>query len=1583
FQYVVAGTRAQLATLGAVLDALHQRKLNIRGQAGKQIASKIMDDLLAAGCGTEVKRSRATIPIPGIDVPFHSSHLLQGADQFRSCINMMVRPSDFDSTQFIGKYIPNLNAVPFDISPEFLQQLYDQTKSPVIERELAQWRPDTTLEEQLELCRYVIIELLSYQFASPVKWIQTQERMFREMGVQRLVEIGPSAILTRMAEGTLMLSGMEKQVALQHIHRDADDIFFASALENAKAEREQESERERQAQQEQLALHEAEVASVASSETAVDLDSAPPSRPSTSGGGGQCEVPDVPLTAVDVIRVVIAQKTKRALGDVPAEKSVKDLTGGKSTLQNEILGDLLKEFSSGGQIPDRPDEITLLELSTGLGAFSGTLGKYTSAQVSRLFSTKMPGGFSLSAVRSLLSSQFGLARAHQQDAVLLQALTMEPAGRFSSTDEAGQWLGTVAQAYAQVHGISLASQQSGSSGAAGAQGVAINSAEFELAQKSQRALAMRQIEAYARYLGIDLREGQRAHESAKDSMGQQQQQLDALVDELGSDFVDGIRGVFDVRKARVFDSHWNWARVDAYEWINAVLAGPAQPAEWSSADAQRLHVLANRADALLLKLASGMVRVLEQTQATAADDPCHAAAHRLACRIRDQCAAAAGGSPVYRELSQPTAPHTAISSAGKISYSEEPRAGEPSFAEYVDHVCAQPTDEARQQQHHLPLVHLREKAPTHDWVYSDDCSAVYYEALREMSAAGTSFGGCTALVTGCSRGSIAAQMLCCLLAGGAKVVATTSSYSRDALLFYEALYKQHGARGSELIVVPFNQGSVSDIRRLVAYIYGPADGAGSGRGLGWNLDYVLPFAAISEYGSDVSRLGSRSELAARIMLTNVLRLLGEIRSTKVELGYGTRQTMAVLPLSPNHGVFGNDGLYGESKAALETAFNRWESEGWGCHMSVAGAVIGWTRGTGLMSVNNTIAQAIESHGTRTFSTFEMAFNLMGLLHPAVAALAQDAPVWADLNGGLQRIARVNDAVNSARLALHSESGRRGAAVLGYGTDLGEALGPAVGQMHQDFVLNPLFNHKQQFPCAPAYEQLEHLRHLEGMVNLDQVVVVTGYGELGPYGHAETRWEMEAHGEFSLEGCVELAWVMGLIRHVNGAVPGVEPRKRQRYAGWVDAASGEPVADHEVKARYEKQILDHTGIRLLEPELLDGQDPAVVPIMRELQIEHDMEPFEASADEAAGFKLRNGDKVDSWANADGSWSVRFLKGAVLMVPKALRFDRLVGAQLPTGWDPARYGIPKDVIEQVDPVTCYALVATVEAFVRSGITDPYELYRYFHVAQVGTSLGSGAGGVFSIRDLYRNRLTDKHVQSDILQETFANTTAAWINMLLLSSSGAIKPPTGGCGTSVLSVDVAADTIRAGKARVMIAGAFEGFVDQGSYEFAQMGATSNAVDELAAGRTPREMSRPTTSTRTGFVEAQGAGVMVLMSASAALEFGAPVYAVLAYSGTATDKQGHSLPAPGMGVLTSARQAPGAKPSRALDMAYRKRQIRRAMRDADAWAAEERELASDEAASPDDLAQHLALIDAKLADMRGEALNTWGQDFWRRLPD
>ncbi|KAJ1898816.1 fatty acid synthase alpha subunit Lsd1, partial [Coemansia sp. IMI 209127] len=1033
-----------------------------------------------------------------------------------------------------------------------------------------------------------------------------------------------------------------------------------------------------------------------------------------------------------------------------------------------------------------------------------------------------------------------------------------------------------------------------------------------------------------------------------------------------------------------------------------------------------------------------MLRYLSRCSATETS-PGHALAHKYGTSLVNQYVAQGEAAlPAYQFTQPLLMPCLVLDDAGNARYKEIARPGEMSIHDYVRAVTsdghgfvtprsgsdsASALNVALQElelagggaatQRYTadlpPMVHLcrRVSSPVAGWEFDPELSAQYTDALADICNNGLTLSGKRALVVGCGEGSIGAEVLKGLLEGGAQVVATTSNYSASTMRCFQSLYQTHGSRGASLTVVPFNQASRQDVGALVEYIYGSTD---RGKGLEWDLDYVLPFAAIPELGHDITEIGSRSELAHRAMLTNTFRLLGEIAARKAELRLDMHPTLAILPLSPNHGAFGMDGLYSESKIGLETLMHRWHSETrWQPYLSVAGAVIGWTRGTGLMSANNVVAECVERAGVRTFSAGEVAFNILGLLQPAMYELAARGPVWADMAGRFQFYPEVTGSIVETRLALGEMEHALKATAAEALKDFGSTADDDAERVYKLRKAEVLCNHQFRFPTVKSYAQLSGLRHLQGMVNLDKVVVVTGYGEVGPYGNAETRWEMEAHGEFSLEGCVELAWIMGLVKHYNGK----HKSTGKMYTGWVDARSEEPVPDAQVKARYEKQILEHTGIRLIEPEAMGGYDPNKKQMLRELQIEHDMEPFEATAEEAAQFKLRNGDKVRVWQSADGAWSVRLLRGATLMVPKALRFDRLVAAQLPTGWDPVRHGIPKVIADQVDPITCYALVATAEALVRSGIADPYELYEYVHVSEVGSATGSAVGGLRAARRVFMERMCDRDQQPDIYQESFLSTVPAWINMLLMSSSGPIKTTIGACATGVVSIEVAVDTIQSGKARVMLAGGSDGISEESSYEFAQMNATASAVSEQRNGRTPREMSRPCTTTRSGFVEGEGAGVVTLMAASTALAMGAPIYGIVAMTNTATDKEGRSVPAPGKGVLTSARELPhiGSAPQ-LLDISYRSRQLGLRRVQINEWTLNERKLAmsgqgatnavfethnhipvspgcaskihqagrADLAAAA--LKERFELVELTSQRLHAEALDTWGSDFWKRNP-
>lgn len=173
--------------------------------------------------------------------------------------------------------------------------------------------------------------------------------------------------------------------------------------------------------------------------------------------------------------------------------------------------------------------------------------------------------------------------------------------------------------------------------------------------------------------------------------------------------------------------------------------------------------------------------------------------------------------------------------------------------------------------------------------------------------------------------------------------------------------------------------------------------------------------------------------------------------------------------------------------------------------------------------------------------------------------------------------------------------------------------------------------------------------------------------------------------------------------------------------------------------------------LTEPELFRGYDPKKKVFNQEIELIHDLEAIEVAQSEAEKFKYEHGDKCDIWTGEGDQWFVKFKKGARVFVPKAFKFSRLVAGQIPTGWDAGRYGIPPDIIAQTDRATLWALVCTAEALNMSGITDPYELYKYFHPSEVGTCVGSGMGGTESLAQMFKDRREEKDVQNDILQET----------------------------------------------------------------------------------------------------------------------------------------------------------------------------------------------------------------------------------------
>lgn len=87
----------------------------------------------------DLERGFATIPLKGIDVPFHSTFLRSGVKPFRSFLLKKINKTSIDPGKLVGKYIPNVTAKPFQITKEYFEEVYKLTNSPRIGAVLKDW----------------------------------------------------------------------------------------------------------------------------------------------------------------------------------------------------------------------------------------------------------------------------------------------------------------------------------------------------------------------------------------------------------------------------------------------------------------------------------------------------------------------------------------------------------------------------------------------------------------------------------------------------------------------------------------------------------------------------------------------------------------------------------------------------------------------------------------------------------------------------------------------------------------------------------------------------------------------------------------------------------------------------------------------------------------------------------------------------------------------------------------------------------------------------------------------------------------------------------------------------------------------------------------------------------------------------------------------------------------------------------------------------------------------------------------------------------------------------------------------------
>ena len=415
-------------------------------------------------------------------------------------------------------------------------------------------------------------------------------------------------------------------------------------------------------------------------------------------------------------------------------------------------------------------------------------------------------------------------------------------------------------------------------------------------------------------------------------------------------------------------------------------------------------------------------------------------------------------------------------------------------------------------------------------------------------------------------------------------------------------------------------------------------------------------------------------------------------------------------------------------------------------------------------------------------------------------------------------------------------------------------------------------------------------------------MIVGGAEIGPYGSSRTRFEMEVDNELSAAGVLELAWTTGLIRWEDDPQP-----------GWYDTESGELVDESELVERYHDTVVERCGIREFVDDGAIDPDHAS-PLLVSVFLDKDFAFVVSSEADARAFAEFDPEHTVIRPMPDSTdWQVIRKAGTEIRVPRKTKLSRVVGGQVPTGFDPTVWGISPDMASSIDRLAVWNIVATVDAFLSAGFS-PAEVMRYVHPSLVANTMGTGMGGGTSMETMYHGNLLGRNKPNDIFQEVLPNIVAAQVVQSYIGSYGAMIHPVAACATAAVSVEEGVDKIRLGKAELVVAGGIDDLTLEGIIGFGDMAATADTAMMRGRGIHDSKFSRPNDRRRLGFVEAQGGGTILLARGDLAVKMGLPVLAVVAYAQSFGDGVHTSIPAPGLGALGAGRGGKDSPLARSL---------------------------------------------------------------------
>ena len=1410
---------------------------------------------LAADAGRRAEEAGGKRPfmlVPGIDVPFHSTVLRDGVPDFRGLLDGLL-PAEIDPEMLVDRYIPNLVARPFELTEEFLDSILEVVPSETVQALKDRWADVDLAAEAGRVTRDLLVELLAWQFASPVRWIETQDFLFRGVadggaGVENLIEIGLGAAptLANLASKTLGQPRFaNRRVSVYNVQRDEkivynEDQANAEPLVSAPVDTAPADSGAGGAGAGDAGAGGAGAGADEVGQGAAGQDAAAPGAGTQGAGtqgadtqgadtqGGTAEPPatqaaqpaaaaapsssgpveEITFGAADAIRVLLAESNKLTFEQVGDADNVESLTNGVSSKRNQVLMDMSSELNLSSI--DGAAEASVAELSKTVNKlahnykpFGPVLSEAMGDRIRKLFGA---AGLRLDHIAQRVSGTWGLGEgwsAWTTAVILLDTregkssrggeLAQLPVAPTSVAD-VDALIDAAVERVGALNGVAVSKPSAGG----GAGGAVVDSAALDaFSQEITSALADN---------ARDLLERLGKTTPAAAAQLEDTELVETVAAELGSNWPKLVEPGFSAKKAVLLSDRWASAREDLARLVN----GEA------------------RLDTGEVGLDTGDVG---RDNGGVADD-----------------------QRSFSENPAEKGQNGALDAAGSLKLSSFVGTG---------------AEVARQAEFYAA---------------NSDVSGEVREALREIARVAVDesageYSGQIAVVTGMTPDSIGGAVAKRLLAGGATVIATASRVDQKRLLAGRKLYRENARADASLWLVPANLSSYRDIDALVEWIEQPVretvGGQTKEKKPAMVPDMLFPFAAPRVYGM-MDEAGGDTESQARLMLWGLERLLTGLAKIGTDTVVGHR-LHAVLPGSPNRGLFGGDGAYGEVKAAFDAIVNKWKVEPWAERVTLAHARIGWVRGTGLMGGNDPLVEAAEAAGVRTWSTDEMADQLVGLASQEARAKAADEPIDADLTGGLEAIDFPELAKNAQIDTPDEET---------------EPEGETISALPSPQVVG-----------LAEYSDV----WADGTARPEDMIVIVGVGEAGPWGSARTRLSAElgiqADGEVDLTaaGVLELAWMTGLLTWHEA------PK-----AGWYDAEDNY-VDESEIYERFRDEVVARAGVRRLSDDgpIQDGGTVDMVTVFLDRPVTFSVN----SEEEARAYEEADPQFTEVTApSADSAeWQVTRKKGATTMVPRKTTLSRYVAGQLPENFDPTRWGIPGSMIEGADKMAVWNLVTTVDAFISAGF-EPAELLEAIHPTEIASTQGTGFGGMSSMRKLFVERFLGEDVPQDILQETLPNVIAAHTMQSYVGGYGAMVQPVAACASAAVSLEEGLDKIATGKAKFVVTGANDDISVESLEGFGFMNATADSASLEAQGIHDRFFSRAGDLRRGGFVEGQGGGTVLIARGDLALELGLPVYAVVGYVQTFADGAHTSIPAPGLGALAAGRGGTDSKLARDL---------------------------------------------------------------------